>query len=90
MKLFNRLPALLVAALVAWAPAAAIVVAPAPAHAQASAPAQHPLEWSSRVIGRPQDWCRKGLPTGSASRVARGEALISSRLSGPTLTSVCA
>src|SRR5688500_6993501 len=40
MKLFNRLPALLVAALVAWAPAAAIVVAPAPAHAQASAPAQ--------------------------------------------------
>jgi len=36
MKLVNRLPALLVAALLAWAPAAALLWAPAGAYAQAS------------------------------------------------------
>src|SRR5580765_7014466 len=39
MKLFNRLPALLVAALVALAPAAVLLVAPADAYAQATPPA---------------------------------------------------
>jgi biopolymer transport protein ExbB len=38
MKLFNRLPALLVAALVALAPAAVLLVAPADAYAQATTP----------------------------------------------------
>jgi biopolymer transport protein ExbB len=43
MKLFNRLPALLVAALIAWSPVASLVVAPS-AHAQAqpAAPAAQP------------------------------------------------
>ena len=43
MKLFNRLPALLVAALIACAPAVALFVAPSDAHAQAPAqPAAQP------------------------------------------------
>ena len=41
MKLFNRLPALLAAALVAWSPLAAVFVATS-AHAQATAPATQP------------------------------------------------
>ena len=41
MKLFNRLPALLVAALVAFAPAA-VLMAPADAYAQATPPAAEP------------------------------------------------
>jgi biopolymer transport protein ExbB len=38
MNLINRLPALLVAALIAWAPAAALFVAPSDARAQATTP----------------------------------------------------
>ena len=44
MKLFNRLPALLVAALIALAPAATLLVATPDAHAQAPAPAAQPAQ----------------------------------------------
>src|SRR6188768_2398475 len=42
MKLFNRLPALLVAALIALVPGATLLVASPDAHAQAPAPAAQP------------------------------------------------
>jgi biopolymer transport protein ExbB len=44
MKLFNRLPALLVAALLALVPAATLFVASSDAHAQAPAPAAQPAQ----------------------------------------------
>ncbi|HET6264232.1 MAG TPA: MotA/TolQ/ExbB proton channel family protein [Usitatibacter sp.] len=60
MKLFNRLPALLVAALVALAPAATLLVASSDAHAQA--PAQ-PAAQPQAPAAQPADAPKAAAPT---------------------------